>query len=92
MSLRDEWRERLAEVLAEAFDEWLFRMHGVTSSCRHEVEGQGLAEAAAPVVEQMLAEARAEALREAAEVMPFGYSHARALLIERADAAEREAR
>lgn len=36
----------LAEVMADGFDEWLFRMHGVTSSCDHEAEASALAEAA----------------------------------------------
>jgi hypothetical protein len=35
----------LADVCAEAFDEWLHRMHGITSSCRHEAEGEGIAAA-----------------------------------------------
>jgi hypothetical protein len=38
-------RDALAKALAEAFDEWLHRMHGITSSCRHEVEGAAIADA-----------------------------------------------
>jgi hypothetical protein len=66
----------LAAVLAEAFDEWLFRMHGVTSSCQHEVEGDGLAETVlasdwlAAHDAAVRARAAAEALREAAGDWP----------------------
>jgi len=38
--------EALVERVAEAFDEWLFRMHGVTSSCDHKVEARGILAAA----------------------------------------------
>ena len=52
-----ERRERLADLAAEAFDEWMHRMHGITSSCRHEAEGAGIADALAPLIAGWLAEA-----------------------------------
>lgn len=53
-------RDVAAEAAAEAFDEWLFRMHGVTSSCRHEVEGRAIADVVLAAVEPLI---RAEALQ-----------------------------
>ena len=43
-------RDQMARAMADTFDEWLFRMHGVTSSCRHEPEGEALADAALSVL------------------------------------------
>jgi hypothetical protein len=56
----DNLRDVLAEVIQPAFDEWLFRMHGVVSSCGHETEAEGIADALAPTVERLIADARAE--------------------------------
>jgi hypothetical protein len=63
----DNLRDVLAEVIQPAFDEWLFRMHGVVSSCGHETEAEGIADALVPTVARLIADARAEALREAAD-------------------------
>lgn len=46
----------LREVLIESFDEWLFRMHGVTSSCRHEVEVAEIEAAVLAWLDERLAE------------------------------------
>lgn len=51
-------RDELVEALADPFDEWLFRMHGVTSSCQHEVEAEGIADALAPLIARWLADDR----------------------------------
>jgi hypothetical protein len=56
----DDLRDVLAEVIQPAFDEWLFRMHGVVSSCGHETEAEGIADALAPTVERLITVARAE--------------------------------
>jgi hypothetical protein len=53
----DNLRDALAEVIQPAFDEWLFRMHGVVSSCGHETEAEGIADALAPTVACLIADA-----------------------------------
>ena len=34
-----------AAVVSDALDEWLFRMHGLTSSCDHATEARGILDA-----------------------------------------------
>lgn len=48
----------LATPAAEAFDEWVHRMHGVTSSCRHEIEGEAIAAAALAALAAQVAPSR----------------------------------
>ena len=50
--------------MVEPFGEWLFRMHGTVSSCRHTVEAEALAEEVAPLIARWLAEAKAEGAAE----------------------------
>jgi hypothetical protein len=70
VSAQDEQRlrETLAAAIQPAFDEWLFRMHGVVSSCGHETEAAGIAAALLPVIladrEKAVQQARAEAWDE----------------------------
>lgn len=54
----------LAKVLAAEFDEWLFRMHGVTSSCDHKPEAEAMA---AAVTAFLLERLDADEVREAVE-------------------------
>jgi hypothetical protein len=76
--LTEEQREALAQTIQPAFDEWLFRMHGTVSSCGHETEAAGIADALAPVVAAMLAKQReqiAQAIEAENESFGVGEGH-----------------
>lgn len=52
--------EDVEALLADAFGEWLHRMHGVVSSCDHTTEARGLIAALQPWLAAREAAARAE--------------------------------
>jgi hypothetical protein len=60
VDLDAHWSEAEREALADAFGEWLHRMHGVVSSCDHKAEADGIAEAMAPILADRLAPLLAE--------------------------------
>lgn len=67
--------EEAVRAAAEALDEWLFRMHGLASSCLHYDEARAALAAALPALRDAVAADMRAALQDAIELAEDGIAY-----------------